>query len=318
MIHFIRLTRPLNLLVIALTMYGLGWYFDDSVATQNTGISSIYFFLLVFSTLLIAAAGNIINDYFDVRADRVNKPKQLIIDVHIKRRVAIVTHWALNILAFSIAVFLSWKLETFWYVFIHLLSIYLLWYYSSYFKRKFLIGNIFIAGLTAMVPILVGLYFFQCYQIGNTRGFAQYNYPFEQFKNVSFILSLSFILAAFAFLFNLAREIIKDIEDINGDKILKAKTVPIVLGVDKTKVIVEAILGMAILAIPLLSAQLKFLDKIVLLPFGCAALLALISIALLFRAKEKSSYKLINTCLKLAMVFGLLSPVFWKLISIYA
>lgn len=318
MIHFIRLTRPLNLLVIALTMYGLGWYFDDSVATKNTGISSIYFFLLVFSTLLIAAAGNIINDYFDVRADRVNKPKQLIIDVHIKRRVAIVTHWALNILAFSIAVFLSWKLETFWYVFIHLLSIYLLWYYSSYFKRKFLIGNIFIAGLTAMVPILVGLYFFQCYQIGNTRGFAQYNYPFEQFKNVSFILSLSFILAAFAFLFNLAREIIKDIEDINGDKILKAKTVPIVLGVDKTKVIVEAILGMAILAIPLLSAQLKFLDKIVLLPFGCAALLALISIALLFRAKEKVSYKLINTCLKLAMVFGLLSPVFWKLISIYA
>jgi len=318
MIHFIRLTRPLNLLVIALTMYGLGWYFDDLVATQNTGISSIYFFLLVFSTLLIAAAGNIINDYFDVRADRVNKPKQLIIDVHIKRRVAIVTHWALNILAFSIAVFLSWKLETFWYVFIHLLSIYLLWYYSSYFKRKFLIGNIFIAGLTAMVPILVGLYFFQCYQIENTRGFAQYNYPFEQFKNVSFILSLSFILAAFAFLFNLAREIIKDIEDINGDKILKAKTVPIVLGVDKTKVIVEAILGMAILAIPLLSAQLKFLDKIVLLPFGCAALLALISIALLFRAKEKASYKLINTCLKLAMVFGLLSPVFWKLISIYA
>jgi 4-hydroxybenzoate polyprenyltransferase len=169
-----------------------------------------------------------------------------------------------------------------------------------------------------MVPILVGLYFFQCYQIGNTRGFAQYNYPFEQFKNVSFILSLSFILAAFAFLFNLAREIIKDIEDINGDKILKAKTVPIVLGVDKTKVIVEAILGMAILAIPLLSAQLKFLDKIVLLPFGCAALLALISIALLFRAKEKASYKLINTCLKLAMIFGLLSPVFWKLISIYA
>ncbi|MDC3252860.1 geranylgeranylglycerol-phosphate geranylgeranyltransferase [Crocinitomicaceae bacterium] len=319
MIHFIRLTRPLNLFVIALTMYGLGWYFNDFIATSEiTGVYDVDFFLLVFSTLLIAAAGNIINDYFDVRADRINKPHQLIIDVYVKRRIAIVTHWALNILAFGIAVFLSWRLETFWYVFIHLLSINLLWYYSSNLKRKFLIGNIIIAGLTAMVPILVGIYFFQCHQLGNTEDFIYQLYPLTQFEDASFILWFSFALAGFAFLFNLAREIVKDMEDMDGDKLLRAKTVPIVLGLKKTKLIIGSVLAAAIFAIPLFSAELQPNSNVTLIPIGCAALLAFISAILLIRAKEKMSYKLINTCLKLAMVFGLLSPVFWKLIFVYA
>ena len=103
MIHFIRLTRPVNLVIIAITMYGLGWYFEGLANVQAFGIQSFDFFLLVLSTTMIAAAGNIINDYFDVRADRVNKPERLIIGVTIKRRVAIVSHWGINFLAFSIA-----------------------------------------------------------------------------------------------------------------------------------------------------------------------------------------------------------------------
>ena len=87
MIHFIRLTRPLNLLIAGLTMYGLGWYVESQYSNGTIhGVRSLSFFLLVFSTILIAAAGNVINDYFDVRADRINKPEKLIIGVHIKRR----------------------------------------------------------------------------------------------------------------------------------------------------------------------------------------------------------------------------------------
>ena len=120
----------------------------------------IDFFLMVFSTILIGAAGNMINDYFDIKADRVNKPEQLIITKHIKKRVAILYHWLFNAIAFSIAIYLSLRNNSFWYVFIHLISINALWFYSLYFKRKIFIGNLIVALLTALVPILCGIHFY--------------------------------------------------------------------------------------------------------------------------------------------------------------
>ena len=318
MIHFIRLTRPLNLLIIALTMYGLGWYFNGAVEySENTGVRSVYFFLLVLSTVLIAAAGNIINDYFDVKADRINKPDRLIIGKFVKRRVAIVTHWAINVIAFSIAIFLSWKLETFWYMFIHLLSINVLWYYSSYFKRKLFTGNILIAGLTAMVPLLVGLYFYQSHKLLESKIQNHFIYPFEQFNDDFFIIWLSFALAGFAFLLNFAREIVKDIEDVEGDKLLRAKTVPIVFGFKKSKVIISVVLFSSIVAIALLWLQIQQMDGIVFIPIGLSSLLIIVASILLYSANDKSKFKLINACIKLAMVFGLISPIYWKLLIIY-
>ena len=128
--HFLKLIRPLNLIIIAITMYGIGWYFEGIYGRHHEfNIFSLSFHLLVFSTIMIAAAGNIINDYFDVRADRINKPDRLIIGKYVKRRYAIVSHWGINLIAFIIAIYLSWVLETFWYVFIHLLAINILWYY---------------------------------------------------------------------------------------------------------------------------------------------------------------------------------------------
>lgn len=318
MIHFIRLTRPLNLLIIALTMYGLGWYFDGAGEySKNTGVQSIYFFLLVFSTVLIAAAGNIINDYFDVRADRINKPEKLIIGKFIKRRVAIVAHWAINFIAFSIAIFLSWKLETFWYMFIHLLSINILWFYSSNFKRKLFSGNILIAGLTAMVPLLVGLYFFQSHKLLESQIQNHFIYPFEQFSDDFFIVWLSFALAGFAFLLNFAREIVKDMEDVEGDRLIHAKTVPIVYGFKKSTLIISFILSSSILAVVLIWTQIRTMDGIVFIPIGLSSLLIIIASMLLFKANDKSKFKMINACIKLAMVFGLLSPIYWKLLIIY-
>ena len=112
-------------------MYGFGWFLEDFSICLNCSILSLEFNLIVLSTILIAAAGNIINDYFDVKADRINKPERLIIGKYIKRRVAILTHWILNLIAFIIAIYLSWYLNTFFYLFIHLLSINCLWYYWS-------------------------------------------------------------------------------------------------------------------------------------------------------------------------------------------
>ena len=316
MIHFIRLTRPLNLFIIAITMYGLGWYFEGVHTESSTnGIASLSFFLLVLSTIMIAAAGNIINDYFDLRADRINKPEKVIIGKHIKRRVAIVTHWSINFVAFSIAIYLSWKLDTFWYLFIHLLCINVLWYYSSYFKRKFLIGNILVASLTALVPLMVGLYFFhnQVISISNKTDF----YPFYNALAESYVVYLAIGLAGFAFILNLAREIVKDMEDVEGDKLLRANTVPIRIGYPKTKVLISVILITSIASILFVWILFPFVNINAGIPLFIAALFIMLALILLLKSSNKGQYKRINSCIKIAMILGALSPVFWKILLIY-
>ena len=312
MIHFLRLSRPVNLIIILVTMYGLGWFFTD--VNPEFGVQSLDFFLLSISTSMIAAAGNIINDYFDVRADRVNKPERLIIGKYVKRRVAIVTHWGINVLAFGIAIYLSWRLNSFWYLFIHLLSINLLWFYSLYFKRRFLIGNVLIAALTALVPLLVGIYFYQTIS-SDTISFTSID---PSFSNVgpSFILWLCFLLASFAFLLNLAREMVKDMEDVEGDLLIKAKTLPITLGIKKTKTVVSILLIITSLGASLIWFVFK-IPLINLFPVLISGLFTISALVLLPKAHDKIRFKTINGLIKIAMVAGLCTPVFWKIMSIY-
>jgi len=310
MIHFIRLTRPLNIVII------VGWFYDGLLKDPSVGIQSMDFFLLVFSTTLIAAAGNIINDYFDRRADRINKPEKLIIGKYVKRRVAILTHVLINLIAFSIAGYLSWKLETFGYVFIHLMTINMLWFYSMYFKRKFLIGNVMIAGMTAMVPLLVGFYYDQSIESGVLE-VNNFNDGLTFISAKIIILLLSIALAGFAFVINLGREIIKDMEDVPGDELLKARTIPIVLGIKSSRWVVTVILSFAALLTILLILLLPKVGALGFISILAAGILVIISIITIFLGDTKKHYKLANNWLKLAMIAGLLTPVFWRLLFYY-
>ncbi len=317
--YFIRLIRPLNLSIVALTMYGLGWYFESIYgASSEYGIFSLTFNLLVFSTVMIAAAGNIINDYFDIKADRINKPEKLIIGKYIKRRIAIVSHWGMNFTAFFIAVYLSWIMDSFWYMFIHLFSINILWFYSMKGKRLFLSGNILIAGLTAMVPILVGFYFKQVYSSIPVLELENLNeYPMLAQSGSNYTLLLSFFLAAFAFILNLAREIVKDMEDVEGDKKLPARTLPIVLGDQKSKWIVAVILFGTVIGSLLFWFLIDNITLTSIFPIAFSGFLILIVYALLPKSSSKKEYKRINHLIKLAMVAGLLIPIYWNLLVIY-
>lgn len=190
-------------------------------------LSDLMFFLLSLSTVMIAAAGYIINDYFDVRIDRVNKPERMVIDKGVKRRVAIGAHTVINILAVCIAFVVSWAVGEWKLVFIFIIAATGLWLYSTTFKRKFLSGNLAIALFTALVPFIVGLYDLLCYE------------PFRScISRYGDVLSLILQLSFFAFITTLLREIIKDIEDMEGDREYGCKTMPIVLGVKNTKWIV--------------------------------------------------------------------------------
>jgi 4-hydroxybenzoate polyprenyltransferase len=291
-------------------MYGIRFYIRTVNYFQKLEDDQLDFLLLVVSTVLIAAAGNIINDYFDVKADRINKPEKLIITKHISRRWAILTHWSFNGIAFSIAVYLSIKYQSLWFVFIHLLSINSLWFYSMLFKRKILTGNLLIAVLTALIPILVVVY----YKVGNT-----YHFEHSEFNSESWVAIIDFrviyLLSVFAFIQNFAREIVKDAQDIEGDKLIYVKSLPMVIGQMNSLKIVSVIL----LFLPgfyiwvsytklneFIGSTIFFIATI---PFGIASILNLIVILLIYNDKIKR-LKLYDGLIKIAMLFGVLATFY--------
>jgi 4-hydroxybenzoate polyprenyltransferase len=326
--HFLRLIRPVNLLIIVLTMYAMRIFFVDFLLSDIRSFSvnneALDFALLVFSTVLIAAAGNIINDYFDVKADRINKPNRLIITKHLKRRWAIVTHWLFNLIAFAIAVYLTVRHGSFIYLFIHLLSINLLWFYSMDFKRRYAIGNVIIAALTGLVPILVSVYFLNVFNLGisgttwletlTTIGHDYFAFNPSQTNTGQLILNFGFALGVFAFLTNLAREVVKDAEDVKGDLELGAKTIPIVSGFSFTRKVVSVLLIVpaAIFAGFLCcSGWLTPKDMlIVLAPIAVALLIQLIALTWLWISNSDEKYRIVNTLLKLSMLSGLFTPIY--------
>lgn len=310
--HFLKLIRPVNLAIIALTMYGIRFYILSENHFQKLNDDPIDFFLLVFSTVLIAAAGNIINDYFDVKADRINKPEKLIITKHIKRRWAIVTHWTFNGIAFGIAVYMSIRYSSLSFVFIHLISINTLWFYSMLFKRKALIGNLLIAGLTALVPLLTMVYF----EVGNPSDAIHSEFEPETWGTIIDIdFTLVYVLILFAFTQNLAREIIKDIQDIKGDELIYVKSLPMLIG-EKNSLLISALL-LLVLPGAFVWYLIINLDKLLInnhlaldsIPFALAALVNLVLILLMITNKVKR-LKLYDVLIKISMLLGVLATFY--------
>ncbi len=298
MISFLKLIRVQNLLIIAFTQYMVRWcilYPIFKLSDYELQMSNFHFFLLSLSTVMIAAAGYIINDYFDVRIDKVNKPERMVIDKGVKRRVAMGAHTIINILAVLIGFYVSWAVGAWKLVFIHILCSGGLWLYSTNFKRMFFIGNLVIALFTAMVPFIVGVYeLWACYK---------WNVATVNFKNIAWywICGLSF----FAFITTLLREIIKDIEDYEGDKEYGCKTLPIVLGIRTAQVIV-AILALATMSI-LAYFQLALLANSKISVYYFLIALQLPFVFLIYKtltAKTKKEFRLAGNTAKFIMLMG--------------
>jgi 4-hydroxybenzoate polyprenyltransferase len=320
---FFLLIRPINLLIIALTMYSVRLFvltYEKFYRVKYIGENgeNLDFFLLVFSTVLIAAAGNVINDYFDVQADRINKPKRVIIGKYINRRWAILSHTLLNIIAFGIAIYLSVKYHTFWYVFIHLLSMNALWLYSLFLKKKPLIGNFLIAGLTALVPILCGVHFYVYGKIFIQDG-PVYHSLFEYwFNSLMDNGNVIWLFAFFAFVNNFAREIIKDVEDIEGDTVVSAKTLPIMYGVKTAKIWIVTLLIIPIIFFSILfffhQRKLDFdvwHHVQIFVPVLLSLIMDFIAIILTIRSDSKSGFLKADQWVKYAMVSGVATSVYW-------
>ncbi|MBC7650116.1 MAG: geranylgeranylglycerol-phosphate geranylgeranyltransferase [Deinococcales bacterium] len=306
---FFRLIRWPNLLFIALTMIMFRYciiqpIFSAAGITQN--IHGIYFWLLVTSYVFIAAAGYIINDYFDLNIDQINKPQKVIIAKVISRRWVLLWHGVLSLSAIILNIYIDGEAHN-----KHLPSVaafacvVLLFLYSASLKKKFLIGNILVAAITAWVmPILT---------LCEANHLIFINRIPANFDNEK-LVRLTFLYTGFAFIISLIREVVKDMEDMNGDIRYGCKTMPILWGINATKVFVAVWL---IVLIAVLSAAQFYVIQF---KWWLSIVYALIVIIVpliyifskLFKAKTPQDFHQLSTTIKFVMFTGILSMIFFR------
>ena len=306
MINYLRLIRYPNLLIVILTQYLMRWCVIDPMLEVNgfeLQLSSFHFFLLVLSTVLITAAGYVINDYFDTHTDFLNRPKTVLVGTKIPRRTAMIFHSVLNIIAVLLGFYLAYKTGMIVLGFVFLIVTGLLWFYSTTYKRQFLIGNVLVAILTALVPLMVVL--FEIPELNE----AYSKILIKNNSNFMYIFYWVLAFSFFAFITNLMREIIKDIEDFEGDSAYGRNSLPVVLGVKASKIII-IILSLFVLG-ALIYLYFTFLnDPITIIYFSLFLYLPfLFLIGKLIKAKTKKQFKDIGNILKIIMLLGILYSV---------
>ncbi len=236
-----RLIRLHNLLIIAATQYIMRYciiYPFLRINSFSLQLDNFRFFLLVLSTLVIAAAGYVINDYFDTGTDRINRPDELVINRTVGRRQAMMIHFILNIVGVAIGICLAFSVGVPELSLVFILATGLLWFYSTSYKRQFLIGNFVVSAMTGTVPLMVIL--FEMPLLNREYGLVMISHQ-ANFNYIFFwIMSFSF----FAFLTTLLREIIKDAEDFEGDSEFGMNTLPIYIGRKNTKIVISLLIAL--------------------------------------------------------------------------
>ncbi len=240
----LKLIRWQDLLIIVITMGLMRYCVLESILNRmflalysNPGHDTAMtlqmpltdFILLVLATILITAGGYVINDYFDVRTDLINRGK-VIVGTSIPRKQALMWHNILNVAGVILGFIISWRAGYIWLGILFLIVSGLLYFYSASYKRQFLIGNVIVASLTAMVPMLVVLY-------EAPYLFGYYAVKAIRLPDLHIIFWWVGLFAVFAFITTLTREIIKDIEDFEGDEAYGRNTIPVVIGILTSKIV---------------------------------------------------------------------------------
>lgn len=274
---FVKLTRVQNLLIIALAQYLTAIFLVGPSSEWKLYLQDINLLFISFSTVIIAAAGYMINDYYDVKIDYVNKPDQVIVGKVLTRRSVMAVHTILNFTGIFAGIMISYKIG-----FINFIAASLLWLYSNQLKRMPLIGNLAVSILTALSITVIAIHY-------NDSEVAIFLYAF------------------FAFVTTLVREIIKDIEDMVGDEKFGSKTLPIIWGIRKTKqfIYLLSILFLAILGYLILMNYFPQINALILI----IAAPVLVLNYLLYRADTKMHYYRLSLFTKFFILIGILSMV---------
>jgi 4-hydroxybenzoate polyprenyltransferase len=304
LIHFLRLIRWLNLLFILLAE-SLFHFFIFKPLYPNLAFTADYpFYFIVATSICIAAAGYIINDYFDVNIDQVNKPKMVVVGAHISRRWVIFWHLILSMGGVYLSL-IAFPFQQYLHIhFSNLLTILMLWFYSTNFKRDFLIGNVVIAMLTAWT---IGVVYFSKFTL------IQLLNPTQMQTADLKLFKLMLLYSSFAFILTLIREALKDMEDMDGDEKFGCTTMPIAWGLQTTKVYVAVWLMVLILVLTFI--------QLYAIPFGwwmpiiyCIATIIIPLVYVLFKLKDsfsRTDFNRLSKWIKFAMLMGILSMSFF-------
>ena len=304
---YLQLLRVGNLTFVAILLYVMEkWVATPLLQLEQFGELMPWWVLtlLIVSVVGIAAGGYVINDYFDVKIDRINRPDNLVVTRIISRDAATNLFYGLTAVGVIAGTVVAWWAHSWTLLFTYVVIPGLLWFYSASYKRMFLVGNLVVAFASAIVPLLVAI--------------ANADYLHHLYQNAlaySSIVGELYVwtggFAAFAFLLTWVREIVKDIEDIEGDREMECRTLPIVWG-DKVAKIIATILLVVIatLIVYILFAVLPFSHEWKSLPtryvvFGLIVPI-LCSIVLLWAANSRTEYHRVQTIIKFAMFMGML------------
>ncbi len=307
---FFQLIRYPNLIFIALTQSLFYYriivpYFKNNVQSDQL-LQETDFFLLLVASVLIAAAGYIINDYFDIQIDNVNKPERLILGKLIKRRWAMLLHLVLSLAGLFLTAIVAMHLNNLLLLGLNFLSVMMLLLYSSTFKKQLLIGNIIISVLTAWV---VGVLFITEIRLNDTV-YMQLNQA-----ALGSLYKVTLVYAGFAFIVSLIREVVKDMEDMEGDRRFGCETMPIKWGIPSTKVFVAVwiFVLVGLLAAIAFYAMLNSWSW----PFYALSFAMIIQFCFmlknLYHAQLTADFANISKALKLLMLVGILSMSFYFL-----
>lgn len=301
---FFRLVRLPNLFFIALTqiLFQYCIYYPLFRGDIPAG-DNFHFILLVAASVLIAAAGYIINDYFDVNIDQVNKPAKMVVDKVIHRRWAIAWHMILSVAGIVLTA-LALSVKEKWYLILaNMAVVILLWIYSTTYKKSLLIGNIIIALLTAWTILIV---YFSKIDITEVIAAGDLERQAKFFR-------LTILYASFAFIISLIREAVKDMEDMTGDAKYNCRTMPIIWGVNATKIYVAVWLIVVVVMLLVIQAYI--------LPYGwwvpiVYCLLFIISpliniFSRLFKSSSQQEFHILSNRTKFVMLTGILSMIFF-------
>lgn len=291
---WLRLIRWKNLIIILFTQF-LAWW---CVILPHSPVVLLpfNFTLLAISTALIAAAGYMINDYFDIKIDLVNKPEKVVLETTIPRKKAIIFHTVLNVCGLLLAAYVAVQANHPEWLVLQALCTLLLWFYSTHFKRQFLTGNVVVSVLTALTILTLVIY----------------EPRISSFQSVDFHPSPAMVLIVytfFAFALTLMREIVKDMEDHIGDASEGCKTLPVIKGLDYSANFVLLIDCLVILPLAYV-AYILFTHDLQILSGYIVFLIALLIAWAAFLKNGKTTpghYHNSSRGLKIIMLVGVLS-----------
>ncbi|SFD86613.1 4-hydroxybenzoate polyprenyltransferase [Thermophagus xiamenensis] len=302
---YLKLIRYKNLIIIVLLQCLLRYGLLLPVLAHygvSPVLSHLRFGLLVLATVLLAASGYVINNYFDVRIDRINHPEKVVVGRHIHRRVALLLHVVLTMAGVFTGLFLAYITRKETYALLFIMVPALLWYYSTTLKKQMLVGNLTIALLTALVPFLVVSFEFAT--LARVHGSVILQ---SEACSTAWFWTAGF--AFFAFISTLMRELIKDIEDMEGDREAGCHTLPVEMGIGYSKSIVIALAIASVIALWVILAMVPQLRNssvtwgyfflFLTIPYLWLGIIVL-------KAKTKKNFTLASSLSKFIMLMGIL------------